>query len=62
MTVAPEPASVPPELAPVRAGEELDWAALVAYLRAHVPELAGDFDVLQFPNGSANLTYLLRVR
>lgn len=43
----------------VRPGEGLDWAALGAYL---APELglAGEFEVLQFPNGSANLTYLLR--
>jgi aminoglycoside phosphotransferase (APT) family kinase protein len=59
MTVDSGPSPVPPELAPVRPGEELDWAALAAHLREHVPELAGDFKVLQFPNGSANLTYLL---
>ena len=51
------------ELAPVRPGEELDWPALEAYLRSNLPEdlstvaeTAG-FEVLQFPNGSANLTY-----
>ena len=55
MTAAP-----PAETAPVRPGEELDWAALEAYLRANLPELSGDFAPLQFPNGSANLTYLLR--
>ena len=27
----------------------------------HLPELAGDFRVLQFPNGSANLTYLVQI-
>jgi aminoglycoside phosphotransferase (APT) family kinase protein len=51
----------PPEVAPVRAGEELDWPRLEAYLRRQLPELDGDFSVLQFPNGSANLTYLVRV-
>ena len=55
MTAAP-----PAETAPVRPGEELDWAALETHLRANLPELGGDFAPLQFPNGSANLTYLLR--
>ncbi len=51
------------ELAPVRPGEELDWAALERYVRTHLPaDLAEVADaegveVLQFPNGSANLTY-----
>jgi aminoglycoside phosphotransferase (APT) family kinase protein len=50
-----------PEVAPVRPGEELDWDALRAYLREHVPELDGDMEVEQFPNGSANLTYRVRL-
>jgi aminoglycoside phosphotransferase (APT) family kinase protein len=49
-----------PDAAPVRPGEDLDWAALEAYLRAHVADLTGDFSVAQFPNGAANLTYLVR--
>lgn len=48
-----------PEVAGVRPGDELDWRALAAYLREHLP-VEGDFSVLQFPNGSANLTYLVR--
>lgn len=48
------------ELAPVRAGEELDWHTLERYLRQHLPDTEGEFSVLQFPNGSANLTYLVR--
>ncbi|MQA13033.1 MAG: phosphotransferase [Pseudonocardiaceae bacterium] len=48
------------ELAAVRPDEELDWAALEAHLRAELPELAGEFSVLQFPNGAANLTYQVR--
>ena len=48
------------EVSEVRPGESLDWATLVPYLRAHIPDLDGDFSVQQFPNGSANLTYLLR--
>ena len=49
-----------PEVAPVRPGEELDWSALEVYLRAHLPQVHGELSVLQFPNGSANLTYLVR--
>jgi aminoglycoside phosphotransferase (APT) family kinase protein len=50
-----------PQVAPVRPGEELDWDALESWLRAELPELTGPFSVLQFPNGSANLTYLVTV-
>ncbi len=49
-----------PDVAAVRPGEELDWPALEEYLRAHLPQVRGEFSVLQFPNGSANLTYLVR--
>lgn len=52
----------PPELLPVRAGEDLPWAAIEAYLRAELPDdldTSGPFAVEQFPNGSANLTYQL---
>lgn len=45
------------ETAPVRPGEELDWAGLEVYLRAEVPGMHGEMTVRQFPNGSANLTY-----
>ncbi len=47
------------EAGPVRPGEDLDWDQLARYLRAEAG-LAGEMSVLQFPNGSANLTYLLR--
>ena len=55
---------VPAEVAPVRPGEELDWDALAAHLRRNLDSLDGvaldgDMEVLQFPNGSANLTYLV---
>ena len=46
--------------APVRPGEQLDWTTLERHLREHLAELDAPFEVLQFPNGSANLTYLLR--
>lgn len=48
-----------PETSEVRPGEELDWERLVAYLRGHIDGLEREFSVRQFPNGSANLTYLL---
>ncbi|MTV23894.1 phosphotransferase family protein [Nitriliruptoraceae bacterium ZYF776] len=59
-TVDPDHVAVPDELAEVRAGEQLDWAALERYLRAELGDeldADGPFQVLQFPNGSANLTY-----
>jgi aminoglycoside phosphotransferase (APT) family kinase protein len=54
---APQP---PPEVAPVRDGEDLDWGAAEAWIRQRLPELGAPFEVLQFPGGHANLTYLLR--
>jgi aminoglycoside phosphotransferase (APT) family kinase protein len=57
--------AVPPEIAPVRPGEGLDWDGLETWLRPRLadvlPGVDGPLAVLQFPNGSANLTYLLRV-
>ncbi|WP_435769622.1 phosphotransferase family protein [Nocardioides sp. SYSU DS0651] len=58
MTSATEAAT---ETAPVRPGEELDWARLETFLRDTVPGLEGDFSVLQFPRGSANLTYQVTI-
>ena len=52
----------PPETDAVRVGEDLDWAAIEKLLRAELPSEvlgSGDFAVRQFPNGSANLTYLI---
>jgi aminoglycoside phosphotransferase (APT) family kinase protein len=46
--------------APVRAGEELDVAALQAHLRERLPDFAGPVEVRQFPRGFSNLTYLVR--
>jgi aminoglycoside phosphotransferase (APT) family kinase protein len=45
----------------VRPGDELDLARLTAFVRRALPDLDGDLQLLQFPGGSANLTYLLRV-
>jgi len=57
-----------PDTAPVRAGEELDWNSLEAYLRERLPsKLDGELDrdvrieVTQFPGGHSNLTYCVRL-
>jgi aminoglycoside phosphotransferase (APT) family kinase protein len=63
LSVDPFLADVPPELAAVRGGEELDWERIEAYLRTNLPgelDTTGPFAVLQFPNGAANLTYMIR--
>ncbi|HEY2312307.1 MAG TPA: phosphotransferase family protein [Streptosporangiaceae bacterium] len=49
----------PPESGPVRPGDELDWDLLARYLRSNFDGLGDLVCVRQFPNGSANLTYLL---
>ncbi len=49
----------PPELAAVRPGDELNWDQVASYLRSHLGGLGPLEAVSQFPNGSANLTYLL---
>jgi aminoglycoside phosphotransferase (APT) family kinase protein len=54
--------AAPSELAAVRRGEELDWGRIETYLRSNLPDeldLTGSFEVMQFPNGAANLTYLI---
>jgi aminoglycoside phosphotransferase (APT) family kinase protein len=54
--------SFPPDQpAPVRSGEELDVAALQAYLMANLPGARGELKIEQFPRGYSNLTYLLRL-
>ena len=53
----------PPELDTVRPGEALDWVRIEDHLRTHLSDeldLSGRFEVLQFPNGNANLTYMVR--
>jgi len=45
---------------PVRAGEELDAAAVDAFLKARIPGLEGSPAFGQFPGGASNLTYLVR--
>jgi len=48
------------ETAAVRPDEEMDWPRLTSYLTAHLDDAVGSMEVLQFPGGSANLTYLVR--
>ncbi len=45
----------------VRQGEELDTAALGAYLAGAAPDLTGPITVEQFGKGFSNLTYLLSI-
>lgn len=47
--------------AAVRPGEELEVSKLHAYLLEHLPGAKGPLEVLQFPRGFSNLTYLLRL-
>ncbi len=44
----------------VRADEKLDGAALGAYLAARLPDVRPPIEMLQFPGGHSNLTYLVR--
>ena len=51
-----------PETAPVRRGEDLNWEVIEDFLRRELPDAvdaSGSFMVRQFPNGAANLTYLI---
>jgi aminoglycoside phosphotransferase (APT) family kinase protein len=45
----------------IRNGEELDTAAIEAFLKEQVPELSGPVAIKQFPGGHSNLTYLITV-
>ncbi|MEW6443667.1 MAG: phosphotransferase family protein [bacterium] len=55
-----QPRGTPPELIPVREGEEFDRERLAAYLRGRLEGTDRPLSVLQFSGGHANLTYLLR--
>lgn len=59
-TTDEEQAGTVDRAAGVRAGEELDAAALEAYLRENLPGIDGPVEVRQFPRGFSNLTYLVR--
>ncbi len=43
----------------VRPGEEIDPAAVKAFLQEHLNDITGDIEITQFPGGYSNLTYLL---
>ncbi len=43
----------------IREGENLDAAAVGAWLRDQLGDLQGDPEIRQFPSGASNLTYLL---
>jgi len=49
-----------PEVAPIRAGEEIDARALADYLRGKVEGIERGVAIEQFPGGHSNLTYLVR--
>jgi len=58
---------VPGDARPVRAGEQLNWARVAAYLRDHLSahripglDLSREPAIEQFHGGHSNLTYLLR--
>lgn len=44
----------------VRAGEEINNPAFLAFLNDKLAEYPGEIDVLQFPGGYSNLTYLIK--
>jgi|HubBroStandDraft_5_1064220.scaffolds.fasta_scaffold34596_2 aminoglycoside phosphotransferase (APT) family kinase protein len=45
----------------VKPDQSLDVTRLSNYLRRVLPALSGEFELLQFPSGHSNLTYLLRI-
>lgn len=49
------------ETRPVRPGEEIDIIRLGEYLKDRLDTADGEIEVEQFPAGSSNLTYLIRV-
>jgi len=48
-----------PDVIPVRPGEEMDAAAVGAYLEGKLEDVRGVPQIWQFPGGHANLTYLV---
>ncbi len=46
---------------PIRQGEELNEANLQAFLRESFNLKSGDVEILQFPAGNSNLTYLVKI-
>ena len=55
------------DVRPVRAGEDLDWSTVVAWLRERLPacgirglDVSHEPEIAQFPGGHSNLTYRVR--
>lgn len=46
---------------PVRAGEELNETNLSEFLRAQIGDLKSEIEITQFPSGSSNLTYAVKI-
>ena len=46
---------------PIRSGEELNEAHLREFLHANFPENKGEIELSQFPAGSSNLTYCVKI-
>jgi aminoglycoside phosphotransferase (APT) family kinase protein len=44
----------------IRPGEEIDTAAVAAFLKDRIPDLNGPLEISQFPSGFSNLTYEIR--
>ncbi len=65
----PPRSSLLPDTAPIRKGEDFNYAAIEDYLHRHLPAALGDqapdasgrVTFEQFPGGHSNLTYCLRV-
>jgi aminoglycoside phosphotransferase (APT) family kinase protein len=49
-----------PDVAPIRAGEEIDARALGEFLRGKIEGADSGVSIEQFPGGHSNLTYLVR--
>lgn len=49
------------EVTKVRAGEELNERSLSEFIRSNFSPVVSDVDISQFPAGSSNLTYLIRM-
>lgn len=49
------------ETVPTREGEELDDDRLLGFLSSRLTDSQGELEILQFPAGSSNLTYLVRL-
>lgn len=50
------------EVREIREGEELNEQTLAQYLRTYLPATSEQIQISQFPAGSSNLTYLIRIR